>query len=470
MMKISFHGAARTVTGSKHLLHINPDKKILLDCGMFQGMGKDTLALNSDWGFEPPELSHVILSHAHIDHVGLLPKLVKDGYKGKIFCTPATASLVKLLLIDSAHIQEMDANYINRQRDKEHRPHITPLYTEADALAVFPMLETIAYGEHYKVDDGVELMYTDCGHILGSAAINLRIREQGKLTTLAFSGDVGRYRDMILRSPAQFPQADYIILESTYGDKLHDLVTVANDKLLHHIVETCLERKGKLIIPAFSLGRTQEVLYMLNRLELERRLPPLDYYVDSPLSIKITDTVKRYPDYFNGNVQTLLKKDDDVFAFKGLKYIEDVEDSIALNSRKEPCVIISASGMAEAGRVKHHIANNIEDARNTILFTGYCEPQSLGGRLKQNPAEIGIFGKKFEVRAGIAEITSLSAHGDYDDLCQWLACQDPRDVKKLFLVHGEYEVQVKFRERLIRKGFDDVVIPSLHQEIGLGNE
>jgi metallo-beta-lactamase family protein len=467
-MKISFHGAARTVTGSKHIVHIKPGKKLLLDCGMFQGMGKDTGRLNSEWGFEPSEIDHVIISHAHIDHTGLLPKLVKDGYKGKIFCTPATASLAKMLLVDSARIQEADVRYVNKQRAKEGRPLVEPLYTEEDAMNVFPLFETIPYNETYRVEDGIELLYTDCGHILGSAAVNLKIKENGKVSTLTFSGDIGRYRDMILRSPSVFPQADYIIMESTYGDKLHDLVTVAADKLLNHIVETCLEQRGKLIVPAFSLGRTQEILYMLNRLELERRLPPINYFVDSPLSIKITEAVKKYPDHFNANVQHVLKNDEDVFSFKGLKYIESVEESMALNESKEPCVIISASGMAEAGRVKHHIAHNIEDGRNTILLTGYCEPQSLGGKLKKLPEEVRIFGKAFRVKAKIAEITSLSAHGDYDDMSQWLACQNPREVKKVFLVHGEYDVQAVFRERLVRKGFLDVEIPGQHQEIGLG--
>lgn len=467
-MKISFHGAARTVTGSKHLLQINPDKKILLDCGMFQGMGKETGVLNSHWGFEPREVDHLILSHAHIDHIGLVPKLVKDGYAGKIYCTPATASLTKVLLLDSARIQEADSKFVNKQRDKQGREHVEPLYTEEEAAAVFPLLETIPYGEHFRIDDKVELLFTDCGHIIGSAAMSLKIKENGKATALTFSGDVGRYRDMILRSPQIFPQADYIILESTYGDKLHDLVSVATDKLLMHIVETCLERKGKLIMPAFSLGRTQEVLYMLNHLEVENRLPPLNYYVDSPLSIKITDMVKKYPDYFNANVQELLKRDKDIFSFKGLRYLESVEDSMSLNDLEVPCVIISSSGMAEAGRVRHHIAHNVEDPRSTILLTGYCEPRSLGGRLKEQPEQVSIFGKHFDVRARIAEITSLSAHGDYDDLSQWLACQSPAEVKKLFLVHGEYEVQQKFSEKLRNKGFMDVEIPSLHEEVGLG--
>lgn len=467
-MKIAFHGAARTVTGSKHLLTINPNKKVLLDCGMFQGLGIDTVSLNNEWGFEPSEIDHVILSHAHVDHIGLLPKLIKDGYAGKIFCTPATASLAKILLIDSAKIQEADAAYINRLRDKERRKHVEPLYTEDDAALVFPLFETVPYNEHFRIDDQIELMFTDAGHIIGSAAVNLKIKENGKITRLTFSGDIGRYRDMILKSPQVFPQADYIILESTYGDRLHDMVTTATDKLLEHINKTCIEQKGKLILPAFSLGRTQEILFMLNHLELERRLPDIPYYVDSPLSIKITETAKRYTDYFNGNVQNLLKIDRDIFSFKGLKYIDKVEDSIALNGMPGPAVIVSSSGMAEAGRVKHHIANNIDDGRNTILLTGYCEPESLGGRLKKKPEQIRIFGKIFPVKAAIDEITTLSAHGDYEDMSQWLACQDPREVNKLFLVHGEYDVQVNFRDRLIKKGFMDVQIPQLHQEIGLG--
>lgn len=468
-MKITFHGAARTVTGSKHLVHINPDVNILLDCGMFQGMGKETAELNNSFGFEPAEINYMVLSHAHIDHIGLLPKLVKEGYQGKIYCTPATASLAKLLLLNSAHIQENDIKYINKRRLKENKEPVEALYTIDDAFNVFPRFETIPYNEHYIIGEGIELYYTDCGHILGSAAVNLRIKENGKVVNLTFSGDVGRYRDMLLRSPQPFPQADYILLESTYGDRLHDISKPATDVLRNHILQTCMERKGKLIIPAFSLGRTQEILYMLNQLELENRLPALTYYVDSPLSIEITETIKKYPDYFNDNVKNLLREDADVFKFKGLKYVDSVEESMELNELKEACVIISASGMAEAGRVKHHIAHNISNARNTILLTGYCEPQSLGGRLKDIPETVNIFGKHFEVRAAIAEISSLSAHGDYEDLCQWLSCQDVKKVKKIFLVHGEYEVQEKFKERLLNKGFRDVEIPMRHQMIGLGN-
>ncbi len=463
-MKIGFHGAARTVTGSKHLLKVN-GLQILLDCGMFQGLGKDTIELNSQWGFEPKEIDHVILSHAHVDHIGLLPKLVKEGYTGKIICTPATAALVKLLLIDSARIQESDVRFINQQRAKQKREFVEPLYDEDDAVKVFPLLEPVSYGEHYKVASGIELFYTDCGHIIGSTAVNLRITENGKDINLTFSGDVGRYRDMILKSPESFPQADIVIMESTYGNKLHEPVASSNDKLLQQIRHTCLEKRGKLILPAFSLGRTQELLYMLNRMEEENKLPALKYYVDSPLSINITEVVKKYPDYFNDDVHEMLKKDLDVFAFKGLTYINTVDESKALNFLEEPCVIISASGMAEAGRVKHHIANNVGNEKNTIMMTGYCEPESLGARLKRKPATVNIFGKQFPVRAEIAEINSLSAHGDYKDLLHWLAGgTEKSNLKKLFLVHGEYDVQQDFQKILMENGYRNVFIPERHQE------
>jgi metallo-beta-lactamase family protein len=464
-MKIAFHGAARCVTGSKHLLTISGGKKILLDCGMFQGMGRETDALNRNWGFNPEDVDIVVLSHAHIDHSGLLPKLVKDGYRGRIYCTPATRELAGVLLQDSAQIQEDDVKYINKRRAAEGQPYLKPLYTEEDALAVLDRFEEVDYNQWTKIDDHVELLYTEAGHIIGSAVVNLRINENGKTTNLTFSGDVGRYRDVILRSPAEFPQADVIILESTYGNSLHDLHHTTPDHLLEWIEKTCIKEKGKLIIPAFSVGRTQEILFALNQLELERRLPELDYFVDSPLSIKATEIVKRYGSDFNRTIQKILQSDADPFKFRGLKYIRTVDESKLINFRNEPCVIISASGMADAGRVKHHISNNIENSRNTILMTGYCEPRSLGARLMAGNKEVKIFGVEHEVHAEVGSIRSMSAHGDYEDLSQFLACQDPAKVKKLFLVHGEFNVQEDFRDRLINKGFD-VEIPELHSEIG----
>lgn len=467
-MKIAFHGAARTVTGSKHLITLTNGKKYLLDCGMFQGMGKDTDAMNRHWGFEPAEVDQLILSHAHIDHSGLIPKLVKDGFAGKIFCTPATRELTAVLLEDSAGIQESDVRYENKRRANEGLPYLQPLYNTEDALNAQDRFVEVEYGKWFAIDENVQVMYTDAGHIIGSAAVHLKIKENGSTKAITFSGDVGRYRDVILKSPQDFPQADVILLESTYGNSLHDMAVTTPDQILHWIEKACLQKKGKLIIPAFSVGRTQEILFALNQLELERRLPDLDYFVDSPLSVDATQIVKRYPQYFNKTIQKILESDNDPFGFKGLKFVKSVDESKMLNFRNGPMVIISASGMADAGRVKHHISNNIESSRNTILFTGYCEPRSLGGKLMDGRKEVNIFGVLHEVHAEIASIRSMSAHGDYEDLSQFLACQDPRKVQRLFLVHGEYEVQQAFKLRLLKKGFLDVEIPELHAEIGLG--
>jgi metallo-beta-lactamase family protein len=467
-MKIGFHGAARTVTGSKHLLTLTNGKKYLLDCGMYQGMGSETDDLNREFGFNPKEVDYMILSHAHIDHCGLIPKLVKDGYRGNVYATPATKDLASILMADSAGIQESDLKYVNKTRAAQGKSYLSPLYTMEDVDKAVQLFKIVDYGTWFKIDDNVQFMYLDAGHIIGSATVHLKITENGKETHLTFSGDLGRYRDDILKSPEVFPQADYIIMESTYGNKIHEDITGTPDKLLEWITRTCMQKKGKLIVPAFSVGRTQEILYALNQLENEKRLPDVAYFVDSPLSMEATKVMESYPQYFNTRVQKLLQTDHDPFNFKGLHFVKSVEESKSLNYRDDPMVIISASGMAEAGRVKHHISNNIENSRNAILLTGYCEPNSLGGRLKRHPKEVGIFGQIHEVHAEIGEIQSMSAHGDYDDLCQWLSSQDPKLVKKLFLVHGDYDVQIDFKNRLIGKGFADTEIPPRHTEVGLG--
>ena len=466
-MKVAFHGAARTVTGSKHLLTLKNGKKILLDCGMFQGLGKETDLLNREFGFDPKEVDVMILSHAHIDHTGLIPKLVKEGFRGKIFCNPATKDLTVVLLNDSAGIQEDEIKYTNKRRAADGLPYLKPLYTAEDAKNSTDHLTTVEYNTWFDVTDGVQAMFSDAGHIIGSTCIHIKVQEDGKVNRLTFSGDVGRYRDEILKSPEVFPQADYIIMESTYGNSLHDHNVTTPDLLLRWIEKACLQKKGKLIIPAFSVGRTQEILYDLNQLELEHRLPELPYLVDSPLSIEATEIVKKYPQYFNKHIQKILQSDKDPFSFKGLTYVKTAQQSKLLNFQNGPFVIISASGMADAGRVKHHISNNIENSRNTILLTGYCEPHSVGGRLLAGDKEINIYGVEHQVNAEIGSIRSMSAHGDYEDLSQWLACQDMKQVKQLFLVHGEYNVQQDFQQRLIRKGFSDVQIPEMHFEIGL---
>ncbi len=464
-MKISFHGAARTVTGSKHLLHIGQDTQILLDCGLFQGMGRETGALNADWGFDPAAVTAVVLSHAHIDHIGLLPKLVRDGFRGHVWCTPATADLARILLLDSARIQEADIKHVNERREKQGRERVEPMYTEDDATEAVRLFETLAYKEPKEILPGVELLYTDSGHILGSATVNLTIREGDTTTRLAFSGDIGRYEHAILRSPQPFPQADVVLMESTYGDTQHGLALPAANELLRHMQETCVQRGGKLLIPAFSVGRTQELLFQFNRLDLEKRLPPIPIYVDSPLAIEATDVIKHHPECFNKGVIETLKKDDDVFAFDSLRYIDSVEESRALVASDEPCVVISASGMAEAGRIKHHILHGLSDARNTILMVGYCDPKSLGGQLKSGAKQVSIFGDEQEVKCHVDSIASLSAHGDYDDLLHWLSCQEEKP--KIFLVHGEYSVQQAFAERLKRRGYEDVTIPEQHSVHGV---
>ena len=335
-MKIAFHGAARSVTGSKHLLTLDNGKKVLMDCGMFQGMGAETDELNRDWGFEPSEIDYLILSHAHIDHCGLIPKLIKDGYKGYIYATPATKDLASILMEDSAGIQESDTKYANKKRALQGLPYLKPLYTTEEALVAANRFIVVEYGTWLEIEKGFELNYTDAGHIIGSAVVNLRMNINNKKSTLTFSGDVGRYRDLILKSPDVFPQANYILLESTYGNSLHDEHHPTADVLLEWIQKTCLKKKGKLILPAFSVGRTQELLFTLNQLEIEHRLPDVPVFLDSPLSIKATELIKRYPQYFNKRIQQVLLRDDDPFSFKGLKLISSVDESKLLNYYKEP--------------------------------------------------------------------------------------------------------------------------------------
>jgi metallo-beta-lactamase family protein len=466
-MKISFHGAARTVTGSKHLVQLDNNESILLDCGLFQGMGRDTDSLNAKFGFDAAKVDYVILSHAHIDHSGLLPKLVKEGFSGAIYCTPGTKALAEILLEDSAMIQRDDAKYGNKRRAKQGLPPIEPLYDLDDVNLTIPLLKAVDYNTPTKISDSVEVLFTDAGHIIGSAAVSLKIKNGENTESLTFSGDIGRYRDMILRSPASFPHADYIIIESTYGDKLHDLIHTTPDDLLKWIESTCVEHKGNLIIPAFSVGRTQEILFELNQLSLEKRLPHIPIYVDSPLSMEATEVLKKFPKYFNKKIQKILEVDDDPFDFEGLRYIKSVEESKALNEDLHPKVIISASGMADAGRVKHHIKNNISNAKNTILLVGYCEPHSLGGRLMNGAKEVKIYSELYDVVAKVGSIRSMSAHGDYEDLMQFLACQNPDLVKQVFVVHGEAEVQDHFAERLRKKGFKEVHAPEMHESFEL---
>ncbi len=466
LMKIAFHGAARTVTGSKHLLTLENGTQILLDCGMFQGMGELTDDLNSYFGFDAKEVNYLLLSHAHIDHSGLIPKLVKEGFSGKIYCTAATRDLAMLLLEDSADIQRNETQLHNTHRRKQDDT-VEALYTMEDVQKAASLFTIVPFDAWIEIEKGVEVFYNNTGHIIGSAAVTLRIQEGKQSKTIHFSGDVGRYKDAILCQPQCFPQADFIIIESTYGNSVHDVEFGAIDTLLKNIKHTCVEKGGKLIIPAFSVGRTQELLYFLNQLSIEKRLPDIPVIVDSPLSFETTQVVKKYPALFNENLQKVLETDNDPFDFPGLRFTQTVEESKQLQNLHVPCVIISASGMADAGRIRYHIKNNIEFEKNTILLVGYCDPQSLGGQLMRGAREVKIFGQAYSVQAEIEVMRSMSAHGDVNDLSRYLACQEADSVSCVYLVHGEYEVQEDFAKRLAQKGYEHVMIPDMHMVCGL---
>jgi len=460
-MKITFHGAARTVTGSKHLLTLSSGKNILLDCGFFQGHGKETFEMNRDFNFDPASIDYLILSHAHIDHSGNVPHLVKAGFKGQIYSTSGTRDLCAIMLADTAHIQQYDTMYLNKRRAKKNLPPLEPLYGMEDVDETIKRFLTVPFQKVFRLDENVDLMFTESGHILGAAAINLTIRENGKEIRLFFSGDIGRKKDRILRKPEPFPQADIILCESTYGNRLHEGIEETENRLLQIILDTCVNKKGKLIIPAFSLGRTQEIVYSLNNLENAGKLPRIPVYVDSPLSTNATNIMRAHPECFNNDMIQTLRNDPDPFGFNRLVYIQRAEDSIKLNERHEPMIILSASGMAEAGRIKHHIKNNIENPNNTILIAGYCTPESLGGRIAAGNKEVFIFGKEYKVNAGVQVMNSYSAHGDYEEMIDYLSCQKPAEVKQMFLVHGEYKVQQDWKEKLIQQGYRSIEIPEM---------
>jgi metallo-beta-lactamase family protein len=463
-MKIQFIGAVKEVTGSKHLLTTNDGKKILLDCGMFQGKGLETDAMNRNFGFNPAEIDYLVLSHAHIDHSGLIPYLVKKGFDGMIICTHATRDLCSIMLLDSGRIQEHDTIYFNKKRQQQDLFPVEPIYTAVDALKSLQHFVSIAYDQKFKITDNVTLTFTDSGHILGSAAVNLKIKEDGRVVNLCYTGDIGRRTNEILRNPQAFPQADILITESTYGNRLHELRHEAQDKLLKIVIRTCIQKKGKLSIPSFSVGRTQEIVYALNQLVIAGRLPKVKTYVDSPLSVNATNIYRMHPECFNIEILRTMEKDPDPFGFNDLYYIQSVDDSKHLNDLKEPCIIISSSGMMEAGRIKHHLANNISNPKNTILVVGYCEPSTLGARIRNGEKKVSIYGTMYDVKADVEVLEAYSAHGDYSEMIVYLSCQDKKQLKKIFLVHGEADVIVDYKKILEDNRFENIVIPSVGEE------
>ncbi|MDR0810841.1 MAG: MBL fold metallo-hydrolase [Paludibacter sp.] len=464
-MKIKFLGAAREVTGSKHLIITDKGKKILLDCGMFQGKGMETDALNRRLGFDPREIDHIILTHAHIDHSGLIPYVYKLGFRGSVICTQATLDLCSIMLQDSGFIQELDVKWYNKKMQKMHHPNIKPLFTVNDAEQCMKLFIGVAHERRFYIDNNINVKFTHSGHMLGSAVANIEITENGECKRIAYTGDIGRTHNRILHPPATFPQCDFLITESTYGNTIHSADNERDEDLLKIIIDTCVAKRGKLIIPSFSVGRTQEIVYVINKLHNERKLPHIDVFVDSPLAVDATQIFRMHPECMNSNFKETLKTDPNPFGFSGLRYIKNIDESKALNFRRTPCIIISASGMLEAGRIKHHVANNISNRRNTILIVGYCAPKTLGARI-QEPGlkKISIFGEIHKIKAEIKRIEAFSGHGDYREMLDFLECQNKKQLRHTFLVHGEYAIQVDYREKMFERGYKRVKIPSTGEE------
>ncbi len=460
-MTIQFLGAANEVTGSKHLITTRSGKRILLDCGMYQGKGMETDAANRDLGFDPKTIDCVVLSHAHIDHSGLLPYIYKLGFRGDIISTPATRDLCAIMLQDTAFIQVQDIRWYNKKMDRLHKPKVQPLYDNNHVERCMQHFVTVGYGRRYRLFDGVYLTFTNSGHMLGSAVCSFEIEEEGEVKRIAYTGDIGRAKSHILCSPQPFPQCDYLICESTYGDRLHDDALVSEEELLGVVDSTCVYKKGKLLIPSFSVGRTQEIVYVLNKLYNDGRLPHIPVYVDSPLSVNATHIFRMYLGELNEEVQDDLRFDDDPFGFNTLRYITDIRESKALNHNPNPCIIISASGMLEAGRIKHHVANHISDPSTTILIVGYCTPTSLGARI-QNPdlKWISIFGFDHKIKAQVSKIEGFSGHGDYKEMIDYLTRSvNVEAVRRTFIVHGELAAQETYKDHLYEAGFRNIEHP-----------
>lgn len=457
-MIVQFIGAARSVTGSMHLLKVN-GRTLLLDCGLFQGRRAETYQRNRNFPFEPSSLHAVILSHAHIDHAGNLPNLVKQGFTGPIYCTPATADLCRIMLMDSAHIQEKDAEFVSKRHAKKKQPPVEPLYTSEDAERTLAQLTEVPYHTAFEPAEGVSATYFDAGHILGSASVHLTVKESsGREKHLGFTGDVGRPNMPILRDPEFMGNVDALICESTYGGRVHAATDEMPDRFLE-VVKRTAERGGKIIVPSFSVGRTQDIVYQMNNLKNAGQLPDIPVFVDSPLSTNATAVFRKHTECFDAETQAVMKKDDDVFGFDRLTYIRDAEESKALNDRKGPCMIIAASGMCEAGRIVHHLYNNIGNPLNTVMIVGYQAEHTLGRKIVERNPEVSIFGEVKPLQCEVAVMNSFSAHADRNELLEYVGKFDRAALHDIFLVHGDEDQSAKFQAALTERKFSRVHIP-----------
>jgi len=461
-MEIRFLGAAQEVTGSMHLIEVN-NQRILLDCGLWQGKRSETYQRNLNFPFDPAEIHALVLSHAHIDHSGNIPNLVKRGFRGNIWSTAATRNLCAYMLMDSGHIQEQDAEYVNKENARRRIPRIEPLYTQSDARLSLTQFVTTSVERPVLVANGVTLTFHPAGHILGAAFVQLDIEEfaTGKKWRVIFSGDLGRSQSLMLNPPVLPEDADIVLMESTYGDRLHGSYDDARHRL-RDIVNQTVRRQGKVIVPAFAVGRTQELVYVLNQLDERGDIPVIPIFIDSPLAVEATDVFRMHPEEWNAEVQEFLTADQKRNPFDdfNIEYVRDVRRSKQLNHVKESAVIISASGMAESGRILHHLKNNVGDPDNTVLLVSFQAQETLGRRLQDGVNPVRIFGQPYEVKARVESISGYSAHADQGELVTWARAFDPKRLQQIYLVHGEPDAQSVLKELLAENGLPRVDNPA----------
>ncbi|HPS65784.1 MAG TPA: MBL fold metallo-hydrolase [Ignavibacteria bacterium] len=471
-MKIKFCGAAQNVTGSQHLITLN-GKKILLDCGMFQGKREESFKMNRHFIYEPSDIDAVILSHAHIDHAGNLPTLKTKGFEGNIYCTNATRDLCSIMLQDSAYIQEKDVEFVNKKRAKQHLPLFNPLYKIQDAVAVLKQFRSFDYEQSFAPDavkEELSVKFTDAGHILGSAQVVLTVNQNGKEIKIGYTGDLGRKNLPILKDPGFMGDVDYLLMESTYGARLHENAEMMESELIAALQEA-VAMKAKIIVPSFSVGRTQELIYEITKLFDKKIIPEFPVFVDSPLTVNATEIFKLHPECFDTETSTLLANGVNVFGLDNVLYIKDVEESKKLNAVKGPCMIVSASGMCEAGRILHHLANNIDNPNTMIIVIGYMAQNTLGRRivdLKDTPgSKVKIFGEEHKLNSKVRVLNAFSAHADQKELIDNVKLFDKNKLKKIFLVHGENSQQLTLKDVLAQNGYNNVFIPALGDEFEL---
>jgi metallo-beta-lactamase family protein len=463
MIRLTFTGAAGGVTGSRHLVEFN-DQKILLDCGLYQGRRKDTYERNLNFPFDPSSINSLILSHAHIDHIGNVPNLVKKGFRGDIHCTLATADLVNIMLLDAAHIQESDARFVSKIRNRHHEPPVEPLYTREDIPPVVELLEGHGYNHYFKINN-IKALFRDAGHIMGSAITILELNDNGRKLSLCYTGDLGRPNLPIIRDPFIVDDADILIIESTYGDRLHSDINQVSDRLAA-VINRTVSRGGKIVVPSFALERTQELIYTLHHLRLDKKIPDIPVYVDSPLATDATDIFRLHPECFDDEANEFLRTVDDPFGFRRLHYTRTTEESKMLNNIDSPMIIIAGSGMAENGRVLHHLKNNIGNPLNTVLIVGWQAENTLGRKIQEKYPQVPIFGERYDLRCEVEIFDEFSAHADRNDLISWVK-QGKERWRKVFLVHGEANSSEAFAAALKEIGIQDVIVPQLGQSFDI---